>query len=195
MSRAEYDINERIARTDRHNVLNRVIDAERPYDFISMIFEGEMPIHRNKPYKDSTAICFHCMKLMHVNVNLGSKASQFDLIKDHYNYECSRPQTGYRCSRPRTEFRCARVIQRLWKNFRERKLSNAQLAWNSLPNNGNLDDEKLLGLMRHKVKNPQIREQFDQWCTKWITMYKQCNLNIPLDIYIRKYEEYYIPYN
>ncbi|CAG8633659.1 14182_t:CDS:2 [Cetraspora pellucida] len=44
MLRAEHDINERIARTSRHNVLNRVINAKRPYDFISMIFEGEMPI-------------------------------------------------------------------------------------------------------------------------------------------------------
>ncbi|CAG8741473.1 6692_t:CDS:1, partial [Dentiscutata heterogama] len=41
---AEHDINERIAKTGKYNILNRVIDAERPYDFISMIFEGEMPI-------------------------------------------------------------------------------------------------------------------------------------------------------
>ncbi|CAG8762431.1 9156_t:CDS:1, partial [Dentiscutata heterogama] len=33
-----------IAKTGEHNVLNRVIDAERPYNFISMIFEGEMSI-------------------------------------------------------------------------------------------------------------------------------------------------------
>ncbi|CAG8515794.1 9004_t:CDS:2 [Paraglomus occultum] len=44
MSRAEHDINERIAKTGGHNVLNRIIDAERPYDSISMIFDGETPI-------------------------------------------------------------------------------------------------------------------------------------------------------
>ena len=52
-----------------------------------------------------------------------------------------------------------------------------------------------LGLTRRKIRNPQTREQFDQWRTKWITMYKQCNLRIPLDIYVREYEEYYIPVN
>ncbi|CAG8653367.1 4532_t:CDS:1, partial [Paraglomus occultum] len=44
MSRAEHDINKRIARTGGHNVLNRIIDAERPYDSISMIFDDETPI-------------------------------------------------------------------------------------------------------------------------------------------------------
>ncbi|CAJ0922685.1 2181_t:CDS:2 [Entrophospora sp. SA101] len=41
---------------------------------------------------------------------------------------------------------------------------------------------------------PITREQFNQWRTKWITMYEQSNLDIPLDIYVRKYEEYIIPY-
>ena len=45
------------------------------------------------------------------------------------------------------------------------------------------------------MKNPWTREQFNQWRTKWIELYKQCNLNIPLDIYVREYEEYYIPDN
>ncbi|RHZ81699.1 hypothetical protein Glove_117g293 [Diversispora epigaea] len=35
MSRAEYDINKRLERTGGHNVLNRVINAERSYDSIS----------------------------------------------------------------------------------------------------------------------------------------------------------------
>ena len=43
------------------------------------------------------------------------------------------------------------------------------------------------------MKNPQTREQFNQWRTKWMEFYKQCNSSIPLDIYVRKYEEYYIP--
>ncbi|CAG8565221.1 19304_t:CDS:2 [Cetraspora pellucida] len=139
MLRAEHNINERIARTDEHNILNKVIDAERSYDFISIIFKEETPIYKGKPYEDSTAICFHYIKLIHVNVNLGLKASQFDLMKDLYDYECLRLQTSYRCSRLRTEFECAK-----------------------LPNDSIPDDEKLLGLIKHKVKNPQTREQFDQ---------------------------------
>ncbi|RHZ47954.1 hypothetical protein Glove_564g73 [Diversispora epigaea] len=146
------------------------------------------------------------MKLMHVNVNLGPKASQFDLMKDHYDYECSRPQIDYGYSRPRTEFGCARVIQRLWRNFREREPSDARLAWNSLSNDNTPDDKKFLGLTRlylyaksfwgpEIVKNSQTQKQFNQWHTKWIELYKQCNSNIPLDIYARKYEEYYILYS
>ncbi|CAG8686090.1 4520_t:CDS:2, partial [Ambispora gerdemannii] len=48
-------------------------------------------------------------------------------------------------------------------------------------------------LTKHKVKNPQTPKQFNQWRTKWMELYKQSNLRIPLDIYIREYEEYYIP--
>ncbi|CAJ0831512.1 9978_t:CDS:2 [Entrophospora sp. SA101] len=123
MSRAEYNINRRLERTGGHNRLNRVIDAERPYDSISMIFDGETPIQwacrvrialqelcswggprstfhqyclhatytqganfdkhnysRGRLYEDGTAICFRCMKLMHVNVNL-------DQIKIRLNKE------------------------------------------------------------------------------------------------------------
>ncbi|RHZ54905.1 hypothetical protein Glove_421g107 [Diversispora epigaea] len=238
MSRAHHNINRRLEITGEHNVLNRVIDTERPYDSISMIFEGESPIQwacrvrialqylispggtkslyydlclhasyiqganfdkynysRGRPYEDGTAICFRCIKFMHINVNLGPNASQFDLMKDHYNYECSRSQFVYDSSRPRTEFGYARVIQRLWRNFRERQPSDAQLAWNSLSNDNTPDDKKFLGLTRRKVKNIQTREQFNQWCIKWITIYKQNNSSIPVDIYTKKYEEYYIPYS
>ena len=45
------------------------------------------------------------------------------------------------------------------------------------------------------MKNPQTREQFNQWRTKWIEFYKRCNLRVPLDIYVREYEKYYIPHN
>ncbi|CAG8641072.1 14279_t:CDS:2, partial [Cetraspora pellucida] len=89
MSRAEHDINERIARTGGHNVLNKVIDAKRPYNFISpggsrstfhqyclhaSHVQGanfdKYNYSRGKSYEDGTAICFRYMKLMHVNVNL-----------------------------------------------------------------------------------------------------------------------------
>ncbi|RHZ81413.1 hypothetical protein Glove_120g79 [Diversispora epigaea] len=43
MSRAEHniDIDRRFRRTGEHNALDRVINAERPYDSIGIIFEGE----------------------------------------------------------------------------------------------------------------------------------------------------------
>ncbi|CAG8837525.1 12237_t:CDS:1, partial [Gigaspora margarita] len=44
MSKPEHNINERIARTRGHNILDRVIDTENPYDCISIILEDETPI-------------------------------------------------------------------------------------------------------------------------------------------------------
>ncbi|CAJ0748575.1 3462_t:CDS:2, partial [Entrophospora sp. SA101] len=86
MSRAEYNINRRLERTGGHNRLNRVIDAERPYDSIrprstfhqyclhATYTQGanfdKHNYSRGRLYEDGTAICFRCMKLMHVNVNL-----------------------------------------------------------------------------------------------------------------------------
>ncbi|RIB20007.1 hypothetical protein C2G38_2180313 [Gigaspora rosea] len=70
--------------------------------------------------------------------------------------------------------------------------SNAQLAWNSLPNDNTPDDKKFLDLTRCKVKNPQTREQFNQWCTKWILFYKN-NPMMRSSIINRQYKEYYIP--
>ncbi|CAJ0841157.1 5050_t:CDS:1, partial [Entrophospora sp. SA101] len=61
---------------------------------------------RGRLYEDGTAICFRCMKLMHVNVNLGPNVDPFDLMKEHYDHECSRPHT---------DFGHARLIQRVWR--------------------------------------------------------------------------------
>ncbi|CAG8779200.1 17397_t:CDS:1, partial [Acaulospora morrowiae] len=65
------------------------------------------------------------------------KASQFDLMKDHYDYKCSKPLTkaGW-----------ARIIQNVFRNFREREPSNARLAWNSLANDNFPKDKKYLGM-------------------------------------------------
>ncbi|CAG8808100.1 20692_t:CDS:2 [Gigaspora margarita] len=124
MFRPEHNINKRIARTGGHNILDRVIDAKNPYDSCrvritlqELLEPGgsrstyhQYCLHashaqgtnfdkynysRGKPYEDGTAICFSCMKLMHVNVNLDSKASQFDLMKDHYDHECSNFRTNF----------------------------------------------------------------------------------------------------
>ncbi|RHZ65135.1 hypothetical protein Glove_319g195 [Diversispora epigaea] len=116
--------------------------------------------NRGRLYENGTAICFRCMKLMYVNVNLGPDVDPFDLMKDHYDYECSRPQSIYGYLRSRTEFGCARVIQKLWRNFRKREPSDAQLAWNSLLNDNTLDDKKFLGLTQCKVKNSQTSEMY-----------------------------------
>ncbi|CAG8661740.1 845_t:CDS:1, partial [Paraglomus brasilianum] len=82
-----------------------------------------------------------------------------------------------------------------YRNYKNRPESLATQAWNAMRDDGTSNDEKFLGLTRRKVKNPQTREQFNQWRTKWMESYKQCNLRIPLDIYVREYEEYYIPVN
>ncbi|CAJ0846800.1 12130_t:CDS:2, partial [Entrophospora sp. SA101] len=154
--------------------------------------------YRPRIHKANVAICLDCMKLIHIDNVKPTKKFHYarsryveiikpeDLMQKHWDYECSKPKT---------KDASARIIQSAWKRFRGRVPSNARLVWNSLPNDNTPDDEKFLGLTRHKIKNPQTREQFNQWRTKWIELYKQCNLNIPLDIYVREYEEYYIPYN
>ncbi|CAG8459045.1 22451_t:CDS:2 [Cetraspora pellucida] len=58
-------------------------------------------------------------------------------------------------------------------------------------NNNTLDDMKFLGLTRHEVKNSQTREQFNQWCTEWIELYKN-NPIMCSSIINRQYKEYYI---
>ncbi|RIB12372.1 hypothetical protein C2G38_2200858 [Gigaspora rosea] len=72
--------------------------------------------------------------------------------------------------------------------------SNARLAWNSLGNDNTPDDMKFLGLTRREVKNSQTREQFNQWRTKWIELYKN-NPMMCSSIINRQYKEYYIPDN
>ncbi|RIB11846.1 hypothetical protein C2G38_2102531 [Gigaspora rosea] len=129
------------------------------------------------------AICLNCWKLIQVNDEKPKKVyasaiyryierlEPADLMKQHWDYSCSKAKTRD-----------------------ERDPSNARLAWLSLPNNNIPEDKKFLGLTSHEVKNPQTREQFNQWCTKWIEIYKN-DYMMRSSIIIRKYEEYYIPYN
>src|SRR2546430_1468220 len=44
MSRPHHNINRRLETTGGHNALDRVVDAENPYDCISIIFEDEIPV-------------------------------------------------------------------------------------------------------------------------------------------------------
>ena len=108
-----------------------------------------------------------------------------DLMISHWVNECDKPKT---------DFGKARIIQRAWRNYKNRPESLATRAWNSLRNDGTSNDEKFLGLTRHKVKNPQTREQFNQWRTKWIELYKN-NPMMRSSIINRQYKEYYIPDN
>jgi hypothetical protein len=144
------------------------------------------------------AICFGCWKLIKIDDVNPKKSFHFtrkryfdrlvpsDLMINHWDNECDKLKTN---------FGKARIIQNAWRQFQEKELSNARLAWNSLQNDSTPDNKKFLGLTQHKVKNPQTQEQFNQWRIKWIAMYKQSNSSIPVDILVRKYEEYYIPYN
>jgi len=154
--------------------------------------------YRPRIHKSHMAICFGCWKLIKIDDVQPKKLFHFtrkryieiikpdDLMQKHWDHECDKPKSrdGY-----------ARIIQRAFRRFQEKEPSNARLAWNSLPNDNTPDDGKFLGLTRRKVKNPQTREQFNQWRTKWMELYKQCNLRIPLDIYVKEYKEYHIPDN
>ena len=44
------------------------------------------------------------------------------------------------------------------------------------------------------MKNPQTREQFNQWRTKWIELYKN-NPMMRSSVINRQYKEYYVPDN
>ncbi|RHZ71210.1 hypothetical protein Glove_261g91 [Diversispora epigaea] len=123
---------------------------------------------------------FHFTKQRYVD-----RLKSEDLMQEHWDHEYDKPKT---------DFGKARIIQRTFRRFKERVPSNTRLAWNSLPNDGTPDDEKILGLIPCKVKNPQTQEQFNQWRTKWIELYKN---NPMMRSYIinRQYKEYYIPDN
>ncbi|RHZ45688.1 hypothetical protein Glove_661g57 [Diversispora epigaea] len=144
---------------------------------------------RPRIHKSHMAICFGCWKLIKID-DVHPKKS-FHFTRQRY---VDRLVPNNECDKPKTDFGRARVIQRAYKRFKERVPSNARLAWNSLPNDGTPDDEKLLGLTRRKVKNPQIREQFNQWRTKWMELYKN-NPMMRSSIINRQYKEYYIPDN
>ncbi|RIB03539.1 hypothetical protein C2G38_2224775 [Gigaspora rosea] len=60
---------------------------------------------------------------------------------------------------------------------------------------GAFEDEKFLGLTYYKVKNPQTRDQFNQWNTEKIAIYRRCNPNMVSYFINNKYKEYYIPYD
>ncbi|RIB04853.1 hypothetical protein C2G38_2221251 [Gigaspora rosea] len=60
-----------------------------------------------------------------------------------------------------------------------------------LANDNTSDDKKFLGLTPHKVKISQTREQFNQWRTKWIELYKN-NSMMCSSIINTQYQEYYI---
>src|SRR6185312_2571142 len=106
-------------------------------------------------------------------------------MQEHWNHECNKPKT---------DFGKVRIIQMAYRNYKNRPESLATQAWNAMRNDGTSNDEKFLGLTRRKVKNPQTQEQFNQWRTKWIEIYK----NDPMmrsSIINKQYEEYYIPDN
>ncbi|CAG8689627.1 7434_t:CDS:2 [Cetraspora pellucida] len=146
--------------------------------------------YRPKIHKTRMAICLNCWQLIQVNDVKPKKIYAFaiyryietvepaDLMKQHWDYS----------------YGSARIIQNAWRRFKERDPSNAWLAWLSLPNDNIPEDKKFLGLMSHEVKNPQTREQFNQWHTKWIEFYKN-NPMMRSSIINRQYKEYYIPDN
>ncbi|CAG8813586.1 12071_t:CDS:2 [Gigaspora margarita] len=114
MSRPEHNINEKIARTRGHNIFDRVIDTENSYNCISIILEDKTPIQwacriritlqellgPGGPHSTYHQYCLHASHAQDTNFDKynysrGSKASQFDLMKDHYDHECSNSQTDF----------------------------------------------------------------------------------------------------
>ncbi|RIB28846.1 hypothetical protein C2G38_2156800 [Gigaspora rosea] len=157
------------------NKLNQIFDNERLFDTLSTIKQNETLVQwairvrislQDLPriHKSHMAICFGCWKLIKID----------DV----------QPKKSFHFTR-------RRYVDRL---VPKKEPSNARLAWNSLPNNNTPDDKKFLGLTRCKIKNPQTREQFNQWRTKWIEIYKN-DYMMRSSIIIRQYEEYYILVN
>ena len=110
-----------------------------------------------------------------------------DLMQEHWDHECNKPKT---------DFGKARIIQIAYRNYKNRPESLATQAWNAMRDDGTSNDKKFLGLTRRKVKNPQTRDQFNQWRDERIAMYKRCNNPQMLSFFHNsKYEEYYIPYD
>jgi len=153
--------------------------------------------YRPRIHKSHIAICFDCWKLIKIDDVNPKKLFHFtrqryvdclepkDLMREHWDHECNKPKT---------DFGKARIIQIAYRNYKNRPESLATQAWNAMRNDGTSDDEKFLGLTQHQVKNPQTREQFNQWRTKWIELYKN-NPMMRSSIINRQYKEYYIPDN
>ena len=134
--------------------------------------------YRPRIHKSRMAICFDCWKLIKIdNVN-PKKTFHFtrqryidylepkDLMQEHWDHECNKPNT---------DFGKARIIQIAYQNYKNRPESLATQAWNAMRDDGASNDEKFLGLTTCKVKNPQTRDQFNQWRAEQIAMYKRFN--------------------
>ncbi|CAG8819708.1 31151_t:CDS:2, partial [Gigaspora margarita] len=101
------------------------------------------------------------------------------------------------CFRPKTDFGYARIIQKFWKSFKEKELSNARLAWNNLANDGTSNDEKFLTLIPHKIKNPvslnRIKMHLNKEYTKYIKKYNRYPYNAKFEITSDKQAPWFEP--
>src|SRR6185436_20129864 len=102
----------------------------------------------------------------------------------------------YECSKPQTDFGRARLIQRAWKNYKNRPESLATRAWNSLRND-NTSDEKFLGMTPYKVKKPVSLDRLKLRYTEEFAEYRKKYNRLPFHIEyeIKTFKEYYIPVN
>ncbi|RIB09310.1 hypothetical protein C2G38_2209278 [Gigaspora rosea] len=88
--------------------------------------------YRPRIHKANVAICLDYMKLIHVDNVKPRKTFHYargrcieiikpeDLMQKHWDHECDKPKT---------DFRYTRIIQRAFRQFKERVPSNARLAW------------------------------------------------------------------
>ena len=155
--------------------------------------------YRPRIHKSHMAICFDCWKLIKIDDVNPKKLFHFtrqryvdclepkDLMQEHWDHECNKPKT---------DFGKARIIQRAWKNYKQRPKSLASRAWNALRND-NTPDEKFLGMIPYKVKNPASLDRMKLRYTEEFAEYRKKYNRLPFHIEyeIKTFKEYIIPYD
>ncbi|CAJ0834783.1 2932_t:CDS:1, partial [Entrophospora sp. SA101] len=109
--------------------------------------------YRPKIHKSHMAICFGCWKLVKIDDVNPKKSFHYsrqryvdylkpsELMISHWDNECDKPKT---------DFGKARIIQRAWRNYKNRPESLATQVWNALKTDDYPNDKKFLGITPQK---------------------------------------------
>ena len=65
------------------------------------------------------------------------------------------------CDKPKTDFGKARIIQRAWRNYKNKPESLATQVWNALKTDDYPNDKKFLGITPQKVNRPSGYDYID----------------------------------
>ncbi|RGB26470.1 hypothetical protein C1646_770394 [Rhizophagus diaphanus] len=141
---------------DIDNWTHEVIETEKEFDRLSIVKPGqtltswvinvriplqELWIKKNK-LSSCMAICFHCWKLVKINDKRGRIKAE-DLLTDHWNHSCMIPLT---------KDGCARIIQKAYRNYREKPTSYCKRVWEVVRNDDTPKEKKFLGMPYHGKK-------------------------------------------